>query len=107
MEKISFNMLNLFPHNKVSYRKIKKSFSDGEKFVAIVHATGTGKNYNFLQLLLDNPFKKFVNKVYLKFLNWVSHIDIPLDTDEFKLYDRKGKEKIFRKYCKKRRNKTS
>ncbi|MBR6820725.1 MAG: Helicase associated domain protein [Bacilli bacterium] len=60
MEKISFNVLNLHPHNVVSYKKIKKSFSDGERFVAIVHATGTGKNYNFLQLLLDNPNKKFV-----------------------------------------------
>ena len=60
MKKISLNVLNLHSHNKVSYNKIKKSFSDGERFAAIVHATGTGKNYNFLQLVLDNPNKKFV-----------------------------------------------
>jgi dolichol-phosphate mannosyltransferase len=27
--------------------------------------------------------------MYLKFLHWVAKIDIPLDTDEFKLYDKK------------------
>ena len=77
MEKISFNMLNLFPHNKVSYRKIKKSFSDGEKFVAIVHATGTGKNYNFLQLLLDNLFKKFV--FVTPFNSIIEHVSLLID----------------------------
>ena len=36
-----------------------------------------------------NPFKRFFTKIYLWFLNKVAHINIPIDTDEFKLYDRK------------------
>ena len=36
-----------------------------------------------------NKFTRFFQRVYLKFLRWVSKIDIPLDTDEFKLYDKK------------------
>ena len=36
-----------------------------------------------------NAFTRFFKRVYLKFLHWVSKIDIPLDTDEFKLYDKK------------------
>ena len=36
-----------------------------------------------------NAFTRFFKRIYLKFLHWVSKIDIPLDTDEFKLYDKK------------------
>ena len=36
-----------------------------------------------------NKFTRFFQRVYLKFLRWVSKIDIPLDTDEFKLYDKR------------------
>lgn len=36
-----------------------------------------------------NKFTRFFQRIYLKFLHWVSKIDIPLDTDEFKLYDKK------------------
>ena len=52
------NPLNLYEHNKESYDKIQKSFERGEKVVGIVHATGTGKSYNALQLALDNPDKR-------------------------------------------------
>ena len=36
-----------------------------------------------------NAFTRFFKRMYLKFLHWVAKIDIPLDTDEFKLYDKK------------------
>ena len=36
-----------------------------------------------------NPFTRFFTKIYLWFLKKISKIDIPIDTDEFKLYDRK------------------
>ena len=52
------NPLGLYEHNRKSYEKIKNAFSSGEKVVGIVHATGTGKTYNALQLALDNPNKK-------------------------------------------------
>ena len=52
------NPLNLYEHNKRSYEKVKEAFERGEKVVGIVHATGTGKSYNALQLALDNPNKR-------------------------------------------------
>ncbi len=54
------NPLNLYEHNRESYEKIKSAFNRGEKVVGIVHATGTGKTYNALQLALDNPDKKII-----------------------------------------------
>lgn len=36
-----------------------------------------------------NAFTRFFKRIYLKFLHLVAKIDIPLDTDEFKLYDKK------------------
>lgn len=41
-----------------------------------------------------NAFTRFFKRIYLKFLHWVSKIDIPLDTDEFKLYDKKVVKEI-------------
>ena len=41
-----------------------------------------------------NAFTRFFKCVYLKFLNLVAKIDIPLDTDEFKLYDKKVVKEI-------------
>lgn len=41
-----------------------------------------------------NAFTRFFRKLYLKFLHWVAKIDIPLDTDEFKLYDKKVVKEI-------------
>ena len=52
------NPLGLYEHNRESYEKIKEAFRRGEKVVGIVHATGTGKTYNALQLALDHPDKK-------------------------------------------------
>jgi len=53
-----YSKLGLYAHNEKSYKKIKKAFDDGEKVVGIVHATGTGKTYNALQLAYDNRDKK-------------------------------------------------
>ena len=58
MNESDYSKLNLYPHNIRSYEKIKEAFKSGEKIVGIVHATGTGKTYNALQLALDNKDKK-------------------------------------------------
>ena len=55
-----FPNIGLYNHNAESYKKIRKAFDDGQKEVAIVHATGTGKSYNALQLAYDNKDKKIV-----------------------------------------------
>ena len=64
---------------------IPKMIAKWEQGNEIVHAVNKSKR---------NPFKRFITKIYLKFLNFVSHISIPLDTDEFKLYDRKVIDEI-------------
>lgn len=55
-----FNKIGLYPHNVKSYKNIKEAFDNGEKIVGIVHATGTGKSYNALQLAYDNKDKKII-----------------------------------------------
>ncbi len=52
--------VNLYRHNINSYQTIKETFTSGEKVVGIVHATGTGKSYNALQLAYDNKDKKIL-----------------------------------------------
>ncbi len=49
------NKLNLYKHNLDGYKKVKDAYDNGQRVVGIVHATGTGKSYIFLQLCLDNP----------------------------------------------------
>lgn len=39
--------------------------------------------------LKRNGFTRFFEKIYLKLLHKLSKIDLPLDTDEYKLYDKK------------------
>ena len=51
--------LNLYDYNKKASKKISDAFLNSD-VVAIVHATGTGKSYNALKLILDNPDKKFI-----------------------------------------------
>lgn len=51
----------------------------------IVHAINKSKH---------NRFTRFVSSIYLKFLSKISKIDIPLGSDEFKLYDRKAIDEI-------------
>ena len=55
----NYNLLGLYDHNIESYEKIVKVF-EKENIVGIVHATGTGKSYNALQLALDNKDKKII-----------------------------------------------
>ena len=55
----NYNLLGLYNHNIESYEKIVKAF-EKENIVGIVHATGTGKSYNALQLALDNKDKKII-----------------------------------------------
>ena len=51
MSKNNFDVVGLYEHNIDSYKKVKQAFARGEKVVGIVHATGTGKSYNALQLV--------------------------------------------------------
>ena len=55
----NYKLLGLYNHNIESYEKIVESF-EKENIVGIVHATGTGKSYNALQLALDNKDKKII-----------------------------------------------
>ena len=55
-----FQTIGLYEHNVESYKKVKKAFETGQDVVGIVHATGTGKSYNALQLAYDNKDKKIV-----------------------------------------------
>ncbi len=55
-----FQTIGLYDHNADSYRKVKSAYESGENVVGIVHATGTGKSYNALQLAYDNKDKKIV-----------------------------------------------
>ena len=54
-----YNKLKLYEHNIRSYEKVKKQFKN-DNIAAIVHATGTGKSFNALQLALDNKDKKII-----------------------------------------------
>ena len=62
--------------------KIIEKWRDGSE---VVHTQNKNKG---------NAFTRFFKRVYLKFLHWVAKIDIPLDTDEFKLYDKKVVKEI-------------
>ena len=48
-----YSKVGLYPHNIESYKKVKEAYNSGERFIAIVHGTGTGKSYNALQLIYD------------------------------------------------------
>ena len=48
-----FDKVGLYEHNAESYRKVREAFKENN-VVGIVHATGTGKSYNALQLAYDN-----------------------------------------------------
>ena len=52
--------LGLYDHNAASYDEVKASYEAGNNVVGIVHATGTGKSFNALQLAYDNKDKKIV-----------------------------------------------
>ena len=51
----------LYPHNQKAYKKIKQSIANGDKKLAISHATGTGKSYLIAKLCEDyNSEKKLI-----------------------------------------------
>ena len=52
-----YQQIGLYDHNITSYEKITEAFQE-QDIAAIVHATGTGKSYNALQLAYDNKNKK-------------------------------------------------
>lgn len=54
-----YSTIGLYDHNAESYKKVSEAF-EKEDVVAIVHATGTGKSYNALQLAYDNKDKKII-----------------------------------------------
>lgn len=60
MNNNEYTTIGLYDHNVDSYNQVKSSFDAGNDVVAIVHATGTGKSYNALQLAYDNKDKKIV-----------------------------------------------
>ena len=55
----NYERLGLYDHNIKSYEKVKQQFKK-DSIAAIVHATGTGKSFNALQLALDNKDKKII-----------------------------------------------
>ena len=55
-----FQTVGLYDHNADSYRIVKSAYDSDEKVVGIVHATGTGKSYNALELAYENKNKKIV-----------------------------------------------
>ncbi len=60
MNKDEFQTVGLYEHNAKCYKEVKKAYESGENVVGIVHATGTGKSYNALQLAYDNKDKRIV-----------------------------------------------
>ncbi len=60
MSNNEYTTIGLYDHNADSYNMVKAGYESGEDIVGIVHATGTGKSYNALQLAYDNKDKKIV-----------------------------------------------
>lgn len=79
MNSEEFYKIGLYPHNIESYKKIKEAFNRGEKVVGIVHATGTGKSYNALQLAYDNRDKKII--YITPSLGIIEHINKIIETN--------------------------
>ncbi len=53
--------VDLLKHNQEAYEKIKSAIADGQKKIAVSHATGTGKSYLIAKLFEDyNNDKKLV-----------------------------------------------
>ena len=66
-----YDKIGLYDHNVISYEKIQEGLKK-DNIVAIVHATGTGKSYNALQLAYDNQDKKITYVVPSKSI--IEHI---------------------------------
>jgi superfamily II DNA or RNA helicase len=88
--------LGLYAHNADSYTKIKSMIEDGQKVVGIVHATGTGKSFNALQLALDNKDKKIVYVVPSKGI--IEHLREIINSNPNLDFDRDFPNLEFRTY---------
>lgn len=55
-----YSKIGLFKHNVDSYERVDAAYESGEKRVAILQATGTGKTYQALQLAYEHPEKKTI-----------------------------------------------
>lgn len=58
----------LYPHNQEAYKKIEQSIANGNKKIAISHATGTGKSYLIAKLCEDYNFEKKLVLVPSKYI---------------------------------------
>ena len=84
------NTLNLLPHNERASKKVQEKFKE-DNFAAVVHATGTGKNYITLDLILNNPDKKFLFLapsigIIEHIQNIIKYHNLNLDNVEFRTY---------------------
>ena len=79
-----YNIVGLYDHNIKSYNKIKYGLKNNN-VVSIIHATGTGKSYNALQLVYDNQDKKVLYVVPSRSI--IEHVNEIID--ENKNLDRK------------------
>lgn len=89
--------VELYPHNQEAYKKIEQSIANGDKKIAISHATGTGKSYLIAKLCEDyNEDKKLVLvpsrhiKKEIKCLlkeNYIKNVDVKLYQGLIKMSD--------------------
>ena len=88
--------IGLYYHNADSYDKVKEAYQNGEKVVGIVHATGTGKSFNALQLALDNKDRKIVYVVPSKGI--IDHLKEIINSNPNLDFDRDFPNLEFRTY---------
>ncbi len=96
MRNKDYSIVGLYEHNIESYKEIESAYNLGQDVVGIVHATGTGKTYNALQLIYDNqdkmvvyvvPSNGIIEHIY-KIINDNPNLDIKRDFKnvEFRTY---------------------
>ena len=90
-----YGIVGLYDHNANSYNVVKESFKE-QDVVGIVHATGTGKSYNALQLAYDNKDKKIVYIVPSKGI--IEHIRKIIDNNPNLNFERDFPNLEFRTY---------
>ena len=56
----TYELLNLYPHNIKTCKKVSDAFDSGEDTVSIIKATGTGKTYIGLNLALEHKNEKII-----------------------------------------------
>ena len=76
----NYEKLGLYNHNIRSYEKVKEQLKK-DNIAAIVHATGTGKSFNALQLALDNKDKKIIYVVPNESI--IEHLQELIENNEY------------------------